>query len=465
MVRTDFLPKFTAILIMVCLPLFFFSMSVFAQEQKQSVNERILEILIEKSIITKKQYEELRQLAQEEQIDKKPKVVTGFDKGFYIESADKQHKIRFDGRFQGDFKSYLGDHPDHSSFYIRRARLAASGTLYKYYDFRVEAEFGKGGSRLNDGFMNIHYWPHAQLKLGQFKVPFSMEELTSDNWIDFIERSLVNRLVPSRDIGVMIHGNLLDQLFYYQLGVFNGFKLNQVNDQDDTKDVAFRLMIAPFIKTGNKAFEGLRFGGAMTYGNNNLSKNQFWNAGQLKTAAGTTYLSMANGVVQDGNRTRGGLELYWDWGSTALKGEYIVAQLEGLKINNLNNDFDIKGGYLSISHYLTGEKFGYKNGKPSRSAVPLNKFESGKPGWGAWQIGARFEFLKADQRLLDQGYVDSTLYTDKTYGYTLGVNWYPNEMVRLMLNYYHIKFDDTITVSGKQINDENVILSRFEIVF
>ena len=439
---------------------------VMATEQKKepSVNEKILEILIEKNIITKEQYKELRQLAQEEEIDKKPKAVAGFNKGFYIESTDKQHKIKFDGRFHGDFKAYLDDHPDHSSFFVRRARLAASGTLYKYYDFRVEAEFGKGGSRLNDGFMNIHYWPQAQIKFGQFKTPFSMEELTSDNWIDFIERSVVNKLVPSRDLGVMLHGGLQDQLFYYQLGVFNGYKLNQVKDPDNGKDLAFRLMVSPFIKTGHKAIEGLHFGGALTYGNENLTKDQWWNSGSFKTAAGTTYLSMANGVVQDGDRTRGGLELYWDWGSTALKGEYMVTQLDGLQINNQNNDFDIKGGYLSISHYLTGEKFTFKNGQPGRS-VPLKNFEPGTPGWGAWQIGARFEFLEADQGLLDLGYVDSTLYTDKTYGYTLGINWYPNEMVRLMLNYYHMKFDDAITVSGQQIDDEDVILTRFQMVF
>ena len=454
------------ILVVFFVIVFLIYSEVTAAEQKKepSVNERILEILIEKNIITKEQYEELRQQAKEEEINKKPKAVAGFNKGFYIESADKQHKIKFDGRFHGDYKAYLGDHPAHSSFFVRRARLATSGTLYKYYDFRVEAEFGKGGSRLNDGFMNIHYWPQAQIKLGQFKVPFSMEELTSDNWIDFVERSLVNKLIPSRDLGVMLHGDLLDQLFYYQLGVFNGFKLNQVNDPDDGKDLAFRLVAAPFIRTGHKAIEGLRFGGALTYGNENLTKDQWWNSGSFKTAAETTYLSMANGVVQDGDRTRGGLELYWDWGSTALKGEYIVTQLNGLEINNQNNDFDIKGGYISISHYLTGEKFTFKNGMPRRT-VPLTKFEPGTPGWGAWQIGARYEFLEADQGLLDLGYVDSTLYTDKTHGFTLGVNWYPNEMVRFMLNYYHMKFDDAITVSGEQIDDEDVILTRFQMVF
>jgi len=454
-----------SVFLLISVSLFYFTCSALAAEKaKKSVNERILEILIEKKMISNEQYEELRTLAQEEENAKKPKVVAGFNKGFYIESTDKQHKIKFDGRYHGDFKAYLGDHPNHSSFFVRRARLCTSGTLYKFYDFRVEAEFGKGGSKLNDGFMNIRYWPQAQLKFGQFKIPFSMEELHSDNWIDFMERSLANKLVPSRDLGMMLHGSLKDDMFYYQLGIFNGYKLNQTGDPDGGKDVALRLVTAPFFKTGHKIVEGLRLGGALTYGKENLTEAQWWNSGDLKTAAGTTYLAMSNSVAQDGDRIRAGLELYWDWGSTALKGEYMLAQLDGLQINNQKNDFDITGGYISISHCLTGEKFSYKKGKPGR-IIPLKKFEPGSSGWGALQIGARWEFVEADQGLLDQGYVDSSQYTDKTQGYTLGANWYPNEMVRFMLNYYHMMFDDDITVSGKQIDDEDVILTRFQIVF
>ncbi len=464
MIQNRYFGRLIIVFVAVLLSLFFFSSTAPAKEQKKSVNETILDILIEKEVITKEQHDALRKQAQAEEHDKAPTAAAGFKKGFYIESADKQHKIKFDGRLHLDFKAYLGDHPEHSSFFVRRARLCTSGTLYKYYAFRVEAEFGKGGSRLNDGFMNIRYWPQAQLKFGQFKVPFSMEELTSDNWIDFVERSIANKLAPSRDIGAMLHGGLYDQLFYYQLGVFNGYKLNQTNDPDSGKDFAFRLVVAPFIQTGHKAIEGLRFAGALTYGDEDLTKDQWWNSGSFKTAAETTYLSFATGVRQDGDRIRTGLELYWDWGSTAFKGEYIVTQLDGLKIGSQSNDFDLKGGYFSISHYLTGEKFKYKNGQPGRT-IPLNKFESGTSGWGAWQIGARWEFLEADQGLFDQGYVDSTVYTDKTDGYTFGINWYPNEMVRFMLNYYHLEFDDAITVKGEQIDYEDVILTRFQIVF
>jgi phosphate-selective porin OprO/OprP len=390
---------------------------VSAKGEKKSVSEQILEILIEKNIISKQQYEELKKQVKEEEA-KKPKVTAGYKKGFYIRTTDDQFKIKLEGRFHGDSKFYLGDHPDHASFFVRRARLCVSGTFYKYYDFRVEAEFGKGGSRLNDGFMNVHYWPFAQLKFGQFKTPFSMEELHSDNWIDFVERPLANKLVPSRDLGVMIHGSIQNNFLHYQVGLFNGYKLNQVNDPDGGKDVALRAIFSPFRKSKLKLLRELYVGGALTYGHVGLGKAQWWNSGNFKTAAGTTYLAMGNNVIHDGDRTRKGLEFRWNLGSTALQGEYMIAELDGLRAGALTDDFEIKGGYIYLSYFLTGERFVFKRGKPGRVS-PLSPFKPGDPqsGWGAIQIGARYEFLKADKDLLDLGYVDPSQYTDKACGF------------------------------------------------
>ncbi len=449
------------------------------EEKKKPVNERILEILIEKNIITKEQYEDLLKQAKEEESaekerlakekelkkkkeeGKKPKVAAGFKNGFYLETEDKESIIRLRGRFQGDFKAYLGDNPNHDSFFVRRARLALAGRLFKYYSFRIEGEFA-GSPKLNDGFMNVQYFRPAQFLFGQFKVPYSMEEMHSDNWIDFIERSIANKIAPSRDIGMMFHGDIGDDLFYYQIGLFDGYKKNAA-DVDDGKDLAGRVVIAPFLRSGLKALEGLRLGGSFTYGNEDLTASQWWNSGKWKTAGGTTYMAMNNSTVQSGRRTRGGLELYWDWGSTKLQGEYMMVNLEGLRYGDLKSDYSISGGYITLSHCLTGEKFVFKKGKPGR-IVPLRPFRIGGPGWGAWQIGVRFEFVKGDQGLLDQGFVDPTKYTNKATGFSLGINWYPVSMVRFMLNYYHMKFGDEITVEDTKMDHEDVVLTRCELV-
>ena len=448
-------------------------------QQKKSVNERILEILIEKNILTKDQYEELLKQAKEEESDKSEtqreavakkdkdrssKATAGFKRGFYIESADKKSRILLRGRFHGDFKAYLGDNPQNDSFLVRRARLCLAGRVYENYAFRVESEFGKGGARLNDAFLNFQYYKPVQFLFGQFKVPFSMEEMHSDNWIDFMERSIANKISPSRDIGMMFHGGLGDQMFYYQLGLFNGYKLNKPSDVDGGKDLAGRIVVAPFLKSGMAPLQGLRLGASFTWGNENLTKDQWWNSGKWTTAAGTTYMAMSDGVVQDGTRIRGGAELYWDWGSTKLQSEYMIVKLDGLENGAARNDYNIWGGYVSLSHCLTGEKFVFKNGKPGR-IVPLRPFRLNGGGWGAFQIGARLEMVKGDQGLLTEGFVDPDKYTDRAAGVTFGINWYPVDMVRLMLNYYHMDFGDSIAVGDTTIDNEDVILTRVQLAF
>lgn len=431
-----------------------------AKDREKTVNEQILDILIKKKIITKQRYQELKE--QQVKKEKEPQPEVGFDKGFYLKSTHGQHQIKLKGRFHGDYKGHLGDHPENNSFFVRRARIALSGFFYQYFHFKIESEFGKGKSRLNDGYMNIDYFPQAQLQFGQFKTPFSMEELHSDNWIDFIERSLINDLAPSRDLGAMLHGGLLNNKLYYQLGVFNGYKMNEASDADSGKDLALRLVIAPFKDSENWAFRGLRLGGAMTYGKQDLDTDQWWNSGEWKTAAGTEYLAVKDSVEHDGDRIRSGLELYWDWGSTALKSEYINTSLNDLQLGATEDDFNIRGGYVSLVHNLTGEKFVYKNGKPGR-LIPKHNFDPHTSHWGAFQMGLRYARLEADADLLDQGFVDSTRYTDKASSWTFGINWYFNPMVRFMLNYNHVDFQDLILVNGDELDDEDVILSRFEI--
>jgi len=61
------------------------------------------------------------------------------------------------------------------------------------------------------------------------------------------------------------------------------------------------------------------------------------------------------------------------------------------------------------------------------------------------------------------GYADRTRYTDGAKGGTIGINWYLNEMVRIMLNYNHIEFDDYVREADD--DDEDVFLARFALEF
>ena len=132
-----------------------------AQSHKSTV-EKLLDILQQKGIITEEQHEDLteelgeeeKELEEQKQVvqevkrkeEKRPRV--GYNHGFFLETPDDTFRLAIGGRVNGDFRAYNSGHPSNSEFYVRRARIYLSGTLYKYFDFLVRADFGNGNSTL-----------------------------------------------------------------------------------------------------------------------------------------------------------------------------------------------------------------------------------------------------------------------------------------------------------------------------
>jgi phosphate-selective porin OprO and OprP len=131
---------------------------------------------------------------------------------------------------------------DNDRFYLRRARINATGKFLEEFDFRLEGEFAgtlanTSGLRaqLTDGFINWNRYPEANIRIGQFKTPFGFEQLFSDPRLITIERSLVNdRLTLSRQLGMQVGGDLFEKRMSYAAGVFNGNGANNNFNDDDS---------------------------------------------------------------------------------------------------------------------------------------------------------------------------------------------------------------------------------------
>ncbi len=131
---------------------------------------------------------------------------------------------------------------DNDRFYLRRARINATGKFLEEFDFRLEGDFGGTlantsalRAQLTDGFINWNRHPEANIRMGQFKTPFGFEQLFSDPRLITIERSLVNdRLTLSRQLGVQVGGDLLEKRMNYAAGVFNGNGANNNFNDDDS---------------------------------------------------------------------------------------------------------------------------------------------------------------------------------------------------------------------------------------
>src|SRR5947209_12524491 len=197
----------------------------------------------------------------------KPTMLAGWDNDHaFLRSADGNFVTRLTGFSHFDYRGYAsGNHPP-NTFLVRRARIALEGKLERYFEFKVEGDFADTSSTLlRDFYLNIHRMDEAQFRFGQFKEPFSQEELRADPYQDFVERSLVNNLAPSRSPGLMVWGQINQGVFEYQVGTFNGKGLLALNNNNTPESVA-RLRFAPWKNHGGFWNKGFAFGGAYAQG-------------------------------------------------------------------------------------------------------------------------------------------------------------------------------------------------------
>jgi phosphate-selective porin OprO and OprP len=365
---------------------------------------------------------------------------------------DGRPSLRFGKAFRMDFRVKLqadvrASSQDLSSvggtFEMSRHRVGIKGTITERVEYEVEAEIGDSAP-WRDVFLDARLVSAAQIRGGKFKVPFSLEEVTSPTELDFVYRArVVDALAPGRDIGGMVHGRLFKKVIHYQVGVFQ-------HDGDNPKAVepprlvpgeaagvrgrayAGRVIVAPFRTwSGHKALKTLEAGGAMVTttvpeGENNLQGRSVFDGHFFP-----------RGLYVKGPRVRTGLELNWTPGSASVRAEYIRAtdarDGQGVGSEELVDGslprLAGQGWYVSGTWVMTGEK-------TEGGVNPKHPLFRG--GFGAVQVGARYETLsfgtpgavgppstspRSAQAIENR---DSVV--------TFGVNWYVNRWVRVQGN-------------------------------
>lgn len=436
-----------------------------AAEPASSVLEDILKIMRENGQITEAQKKALLQRAEQEaaqaraereqeQKERVSALLAGIEGGHvFLKSADGAFRVELGGRLQIDYAAVEGNGRTlkgaslDDEFYARRARFELSGTFFRWVDLRVECESSpidqKGSFCLNDGYLDFRFLPELALRAGQFLVPFGSEELTSDKYLDFVERSIVDELEPARDVGASLHGSLWSGIVAYDVGVFNGAGQNNL-DTNGGKDVAGRLTLAPFKTTGNYWLKGLQVSGSAAWGDEGLGTS----AQGRTTARGNARFTYFGAQTTNGDRTRLGTDLQWTIGPAALRFEYLeqLNQRRRLGSSGQNLDeVDAAGWFASAAWVVTGED------KPLNGPVvprhPVSLF-GGKTGLGAWELALRYAELSFDSKdpLNFLGGTGTQAVgparTDGAEALTAGVNWYLTSRVRYMANWTHYWYDN-----------------------
>ena len=406
---------------------------------------------------------ELEQDVARAQVLESPVIKAGRD-GFQLRSPDGYYQLRFKGNIQSDARFFAADSAglNVDTFLLRTARPIVEGSIGKYFDFRIMPDFGQGQTILQDLYLELNLGPKAKVRAGKFKSPFGLERLQSETDTLFVERGLPTLLVPNRDMGVQLYGDLWGGTLSYAAGVFNGVIDGGSSDTDDNKgkDFAGRIFTHPFKLTRYPLLQNLGLGLSGTVGDRsgNLTSP---GVSSYKTSGQATFFRYRSDGTLPGTVTRVGTQYrispqaYYYAGPFGLLTEYVLSSQEVRKGANAaalkNRAWQAAGSYV-----LTGEKASFKG------VIPKSAREGGSAGWGAWEIAGRFSQLNIDDAAYPL-FANPQAAAGRAREWAIGLNWYINRNVKFVLDYDRSSFKNGAIVGNRQT--ENGILTRLQFAY
>lgn len=157
-----------------------------------------------------------------------PEPQVGYDGGYVIRSADGSAAVKINGRVQTQFDFEKPDEGDwEGAFLIRRARLKLSGhAIDDDLDYKFEIDAGRGEFTLLEYWVEWAALPEAlQLRVGQWRIPYLREEITSSGKFELVSRALnAGAFGEDFDVGMAIHNGYASKKdgLGWVVGVFNG---------------------------------------------------------------------------------------------------------------------------------------------------------------------------------------------------------------------------------------------------
>jgi phosphate-selective porin len=362
------------------------------------------------------------------------KLVLG---GFIQMNLEDGAVSAFEGRFG---KNALTDR-----FRLRRARINLTGDFAENFDFKIEGDFEQSDGTSpstrtdfsgTDIFVNWHQFSEAQIKVGQWKAPFGLEQLTPDTTLLLAERSLpTGAITPDRQIGAQIWGKPFtniwpeqkDLLTYYA-GIFNGNGRNiTVNDNNNFMYVG-RLELMPFQGKIFGQDSSLKLGADGLNSRDDKGTNISQSGNLLVNSDGSLTPFNLPGAAE---RTAWGLDAWFKLGPFDLIGEYLQEKVDGRTVNGVPpgfNNFTTNGYYITGAYYIIPKKL---------------------------QVAVRWEDLNPGQKG-----------DDGIRSITAGLNYYIHgDDIKLMANYIHTWSD--FRQANPQFGDDQFdeVIMRLQLMF
>ncbi|MHC4693311.1 MAG: OprO/OprP family phosphate-selective porin, partial [Planctomycetota bacterium] len=322
----------------------------------------------------------------------------------------------------------------------RRVRLYTSGLMYGNVEYKLQFDFAgiTGDADLKDAYIGLPDFPLAHLKMGHFKEPFGLEELTSSKYITFLERAF-SSVDPARNAGVMLSDSIYDDRMTWAAGLFRITEDHGIVRDDGGYSVTGRVTGLPLYEDNGASL--LHLGAAYSIRSPETDSVRL----RAKPDAHLADYFLNTGFIPTDDVDILGLESAWVSGPLSLQGEYVYMDFDR---SDGSSGVEFDGFYGQVSYFLTGEHRRYKKSAGAFTRTKPKKNFGDDGGFGAWEVAARYSVIDLDDADVTGGKMDNI---------TIGLNWYLNPNTRFMWNYVHSDVDDS--------GEADILLTRLQVDF
>ncbi len=350
-------------------------------------------------------------------------------------------------------------------FEFRRLRLTADGKGYGVFDFRLqmtlepesvgESPAGTVTSpEVKDAYLSMNEIPWlGRMRIGNFFVPFGLEQVTNDTFNVFMERSIPTQgiFTADREVGIAFYNCTEDKNVTWSYGAFFDSISEALKERIDDNQgyrLSGRVTWLPYYDEASNGRYLVHLGAGVLHTDDQNDSVRFRARPQIHEGPRL----IDSGAISADTYTTGNLEMAVVWGHVAVQSEAFLSSVN----RNVGGAATVGGAYIHGSYFLTGEnrvyeRFGQHGAQFGRNVPKTNFFLAhgeGCSGWGAWEAKARWSHLNLHD-------VNQGEYNDLT----VGMNWYWSDRTRLMFDWIH-----PVTSSGTTFGHTNsdLLAMRFD---
>lgn len=406
--------------------------------------------------------------------------------------AAKKPTFKVGGRIHMDFWDFMDSDPgigylEHSDpteanygtdpedrFTFRRIRMEFSGDLPQNMLWRMQLDFNNPSSA---EYKDIYFgWKNLPgnhtLLIGSQKRPLGLDHLNSSRYNIFAERPFVVEAFneDARRVGLAMYGHADDLSSNWRYGMYS--LENTSRDGrfiGDSKQMGAygRFAATPWYDeaSGGRGYFHWALAGAIAKPDGDaFGSDTNSNEGRFRTRP----LARSDSRWLDTGRIAGAdwyeilaMESVLNLGSWQFTSEYMANFMQRDNTTpGTGNDLFFHGFYVYGAKFLTGEHMAWDRksstltrARPFENFFLVDRLGGGTGnGWGAWQVGLRYDYLDLTDQDIGGGIGQS---------WTMGLNWYWSAYSKVQMNLIQGDIRERAPIAGFDGGNYWILGSRF----